>query len=108
MGHTPQVTKGEEDHDYYDHSTTHLLVPEVHLVLLYHAATWRGAVIHNHVHVRPQLKLALPVGDRRQWYDNEERPPNAIVDDLRQECDALYRLSQSHLISQDTTLSGAQ
>ena len=58
---------------------THVFVPEVHLVLLYHAATRCRAVVDDHVHVDPQFELSLPVGDGGERDDDKERAADTEV-----------------------------
>ena len=65
------------------------------------------AMIHDDVHVRPLLKLSLPVADGRQRHDDKVRPLDPSIEHLLQEGNGLDRLSQAHLVSKDAVLSAS-
>ncbi len=51
-------------------------------------------MVHNNVHARPVLKLALPIGQRRQRRNNEEGPPHMLVaSQVLEHADRLDRFS---------------
>lgn len=62
-------------------------------------------MIDNDIKVCPGLKLPLPVTQRGQGHHDEERPTYTRHVNLLEEGDALYGLTQTHLVRQDTVLS---
>lgn len=62
-------------------------------------------MIHDHVHLCPGLKLAVPMWDCRQRRNDQEGSSNVIsVVDLVQKGDRLNCLSETHFVSHDTGL----
>lgn len=72
-----------------------------HLILQDHLPADLGSVVDDDVHVGPGAKLSLPVGDGGERRDDQEGPTNPHVEDLKQKCDGLNRLSQTHLVCKD-------
>lgn len=87
-----------------DPTTSYPRVLAVHLVLLDHLPGSQTAVVNDAVHLRPGIKLSLPVGDGGERSDNQERTPDADVVDFLQESDGLDGLAQAHLVGQNTVL----
>ena len=82
-------------------------VSVVHFILLDHGATLVGAVVHDHIQLRPRLKLTLPVGDGGEGHDDEEGTSHAIAHHLLDEGERLDGLAKTHLVSQDAALAVA-
>jgi len=88
----------------------HVLVPltfrvlVVHLVLLDHVPARLTAMVHNHVHVCPQLELSLPVGNCGQRCNDKERPSNSVFPDVMDPGQRLDGFSQSHLVGKQAVV----
>lgn len=89
-------------------SSIHLLILAVHLILLDHLPTGQAAVVDNGVHVGPGGELPLPVCDGGKGSDDKERALDTGSVYLREQCDGLDGLTQTHLICQDTVLPRKQ
>ena len=63
------------------------------------------AMVDNHIHVRPEIKLPHPVTNSRERHYHQERSLNTIIKDLVKKCNTLNCLAKTHLISQYTILS---
>lgn len=62
-------------------------------------------MVHDHVHLCPSFKLAVPMWDRRQGRNDQKGSTNVIgVVDLVQKGDRLDCLSETHLVGHDTSL----
>lgn len=85
--------------------SVYLCVSIVHLISLDSLAAGLAAMIDHRVELGPGPKLSLPVGDGREWGDDQERPFNALHVNLIEEGNGLDGLPQAHLISQDTVTS---
>lgn len=85
-------------------SSIHLFILAVHLILLDHLPTGQAAVIDNGIHVGPGGELPLPVCDGGKGSNNKERALHTSGVYLREQCDGLDGLTQTHLIGQDTVL----
>lgn len=81
-----------------------LVILAVHLILLDHLSTSQAAMIDNGIHVGPGGEFPLPVGDSGKRSDNKERALDTSSVYLREQCDGLDGLTQTHLICQDTVL----
>lgn len=65
----------------------------VHLVGLDGLAAGLAAVVHHSVKLRPGAELSLPVGDGGERGDDQERPLDAHLENLIEECNRLDGLS---------------
>lgn len=83
------------------YSGTNLHIPINHLILLDHLAAYLAAMIHNGIHLSPSAELSLPVCDGRKWSNDEKWTSKTHQIDLREECNGLDRLPQTHFISQN-------
>lgn len=85
-------------------SMTNLCIPVHHLILLDHLAAYLAAMIHNGIHLSPCTELSLPVSDSGEWGNDEEGTPKTHQVNLRQECNGLNCLPQTHFIRQNAVL----
>jgi len=94
---------GDEDMKLVDvlHSLTVLLFV-VHIVLLDHVPAGLGAVVDDHVHVSPAVKLPLPVGNGAKGRDDQEGAADAVLVDGVNPGEGLDCLAETHLVSQET------
>ena len=63
-------------------------------------------MVHDHVHVRPHLKLPLPVTDSGERNNHKVWSFHAEVFDFLQEGNGLDGFSEAHFIGKDTVLPG--
>lgn len=93
---------------HHHRSTVHLFILAVHLVLLDHLSAGQAAVVDDSIHVGPGGELPLPVCDGGKGSDNKEWALDASSIYLREQCDGLDGLPQTHLVCQDTVLPNKQ
>ena len=48
------------------------------------------SMVHNGIDIRPSFELSLPVSERGQWHNDQERSSNAIFQYFIQEGYTLY------------------
>lgn len=77
----------------------------IHLILLDHVPAGLTAMVHYHIHVSPQLKLPLPVGNGAEGGDDQEGAADAILVDGVDPGQSLDGLTKTHLISKQTIAS---
>ena len=78
-----------------------LVVLVVHLVLGQHVAAGLTSVIHDDVHVRPQLEFPLPIGNGGEGGDHQKGAVDAVLKDAVQVGQALDGLAQPHFVGQE-------
>ena len=88
---------------------TYFFILMVHVKLLDHVSRRHGAVVDDDVHVGPELELALPVADRRQRHDHQERTADAVLVDLLHTAarhNRAIQSSQRNTTHNENTLNG--
>ena len=83
----------------------YLCISVVHLVCLNGFSAGLAAMVDHHIELSPGPEFSLPVWDGGERGDDQERTLNVFHVYLIEECNGLDRLSQPHLICQDTVTS---
>ena len=104
---TPRRLERHEQHVKLRRAFALALRGEVKLRLLTHPAVLRVTIKHHHVHIRPLLHLPLPVAQRGERRDHEERArrPQQRRAHVLHHRYALRGLAETHLVTQNHVLA---